>query len=361
MSYILIKNKKGQTSTEYVVLLAVSIIIFTILISVAYEQFSDIGKVKSRDTSVNSLKQIADAAKEVYLQGSGASKMVVVTFPSEVGDNSINIMNNSLHLSHAGSDITVPMDFPVYGSLATGPGTYEITLVSEGNQVRIGVSGFSVLPSYLTFSFCQSNVSQSGSQNLTFTNMEDSPIDVSLIMDWSYIDVTISTNNSVHLNPNESKVINVSAQISTSATGAYSGSIITTSANSTFSIPVSVTMLDCTCVGGAANITLKCTNVSYIKIKTYSNSTYGKEKVAFGLQPPVSVTTGNWSANSNITIDIKDPSNASVPGYPKTVQTNSTGGYFEQWQISGGYGIYTIYMNNSIVMVNTVFNAVGCS
>ncbi|MEM2974076.1 MAG: hypothetical protein QW112_00395, partial [Candidatus Micrarchaeia archaeon] len=89
---------KGQTSVEYVVLIAVSILFFVVIIVLAYEQFANIGQVQSRDISVNSLKKIAEAAKEVYLQGSGARKTVVVTFPPEVENNTINIMNNSLHL-----------------------------------------------------------------------------------------------------------------------------------------------------------------------------------------------------------------------------------------------------------------------
>ena len=357
----MLQMKKGQTSAEYVILLAVSIIFFLIIIIVAYGQFANMGQVKSRDISVNSLKQIAEAAKEVYLQGSGARKTVVVTFPPEVEDNSIVITNNSLHLKHAGTDISIPIDFPIYGNLPTEAGTYEIILVSEGNQVRVGTAEFSVTPSSITFSFCQSNSSQASAQNLTFTNLQNYSINLSLAVDWTQANITLGiSNSSLHLVAYGSQIVAVSTTLGVNMTGTYSGFITTNSSNTTTAVPVTVTTLDCTCYGTGAGANVSCTNVSYIRIKTYSNNSYVREKVAFDLPPNATITTGNWTANSTITLDIKDPSSNSVSGYPKNVQANSSGGYSEQWPVIGSYGTYTLIVNDSSISVNKIIQVTSC-
>jgi hypothetical protein len=353
---------KGQTSSEYVILLTISILFFLIIIVIAYEQFANIGSVKSRDISVNSLKQIAEAAKEVYLQGSGAQKMVVVTFPPEVEDNSITIQNNSLHLNHAGTDISMPVDFPVYGNLPNSSGTYELLLISEGSQVRIGVSDFSVNPSSLTFSFCQSNGSQTGMQNITFTNLHGYNLSINLSTDWIHTNATLSlSNSSLLLGAYASQNVLVSTNLGTNVTGIFSGSIEAKTANTTIIIPVTVETLDCVCTGGPGG-TGPCKNQSHVKIKTYANASYAKEKVAFDLPPNVVITLGNWTANITVTLDVKDVANTSISGYPKNVQTNSSGGYSETWNIGTyGTGAYTIYSNDSTITKTKIIQVTQCS
>jgi len=353
---------KGQTSSEYVILLTISILFFLIIIVIAYEQFANIGSVKSRDISVNSLKQIAETAKEVYLQGSGAQKMVVVTFPPEVEDNSITIQNNSLHVNHAGTDISIPVDFPIYGMLPNSSGTYEILLISEGSQVRIGVSDFSVNPSSFIFSFCQFNGSQTGSQNLTFTNLQSYPINITLSLDWSYTNATIAlSNSSPNLSAYGSQTMTVTANLGTNVTGTFSGSIEAKTANSTIIIPVTVETLDCVCTGTGTG-TGPCKNQSHVKIKTYANASYVKEKVAFDLPPNVVISLGNWTANITVTLNIKDVSNVSVSGYPKNVQVNSSGGYSETWNIGTyGTGQYTIFSNDSTITKTKIIQVTQCS
>jgi len=354
-------SRKGQTSSEYVILLAVSIIFFLIIIVIAYDQFANIGQVKSRDISVNSLKTIASAAKEVYLQGSGARKTVVVTFPPEVEDNSITIQNNSLHLKHAGTDISFPVDFPIYGTLPAEAGTYEIILISEGSQVKIGTADFSVSPSSLTFSFCQSNSSQSSSQNLTVTNLQNYSTNISLAVGWTYTNTTINiSNSSLALGAYASQTIAATATLGANMTGTFSGSITANSSNTTTTIPVTISTLDCFCTGQANVTNLTCTNVSYVRIKTYSNASYSQERLAFDLPPNATITTGNWTANTTITIDIKDPSNVSVSGYPANVVTNSTGGYATTWPAIGNYGNYTIIVNTTFITANTTIQVTPC-
>jgi len=119
--------------------------------------------------------------------------------------------------------------------------------------------------------------------------------------------------------------------------------------------------MDCICTGGSIqNVT--CTDASRIIIKTYSNSTYTHEKLAFSTSTTnVTITTGNWTANSNISIDIKDPSSTSVSGYPKVVTTNSSGGYQDIWPIVGPSGTYTVVTTDQIIVKNTTFSVLGCS
>jgi len=353
------KTHKGQTSIEYIILLAISILFFLVIIIIAYEQFANVGQVKSRDISVNSLKTIASAAKEVYLQGSGARKTVVVTFPPEVEDNSLGIVNNSLHLIHAGTDVSFPVDYPIYGNLPTSAGTYEITLISIGTAVQIGLAPFYTSPQSFAFDFCAATSILSSNDTLTVTNQQNETLDVTLAVDWTYANVTLGvSNSSLTLPANIPQNVTVSTNISTGAAiGSYTGSIILNTTNYSVSAPVTINIINCTCTSGPGGA---CTNLSYIHIKTYSNSSYSQEKVAFSAPTNTTITTGNWSANSTITIDIKDPSNASIPGYPKNVTTNSSGGYIDITPIIGPVGTYTVFVSD-IYSANTTFNLTGCS
>ena len=357
------KIHKGQVSIEYVILLAVSLIFFIAIIAIAYDQFAGIGQVKSRDISVNSLKTIASAAKEVYLQGSGARKTVVVTFPPEVEDNSIGITNNSLHLIHAGTDISFPVDYPIRGDLPTSAGTYEITLISIGTAVQIGMAPIFLSPPSLIFNFCAgANSTLSSNSTLSVTNQQNETMDVSLIVDWTYVNVTLNVSNSLlNLAPYDLYDAIVFANVSPSAeVGTYIGSIIANNTNYSTSIPVTVNVNNCTCSGTGPGSNATCTNVSYIRIKTYSNSSYTQEKVAFDTPRFTTITTGNWSPNTLITIDIKDPTNVSMIGYPKNVTTNSSGGYTDTTPIIGLVGTYTILISDTYA-TNTTFNLTGCT
>jgi len=87
-----------------------------------------------------------------------------------------------------------------------------------------------------------------------------------------------------------------------------------------------------------------------------------REKVAFDLPPNVVITLGNWTANSTVTLDVKDIANASVSGYPKDVQVNSSGGYSETWNIGTyGTGQYTIFSNDSTKTKTKIIQVTQCS
>jgi hypothetical protein len=100
--------------------------------------------------------------------------------------------------------------------------------------------------------------------------------------------------------------------------------------------------------------------VSYILVDTYNDSGYSSTHYSFTLPKMVTVSTDGWSSNSYVTLDLKDPTNISVSGYPKLVQTNSSGGYSEQWPTDSAYGNYVFIANWSSFFTNTTFSVLPC-
>jgi uncharacterized protein (UPF0333 family) len=335
---------KGQGAMEYLVLLAFSIIIFSIVAYYASEQVTIVNKQQKLEQAKLAVKEIADAATEVYQQGAGARKIVNVAFPEGVSGDGI-IINNSIHIVFEGSDIVYPLSFPISGSIPTTAGSHDISFVSYGNSVSIGVAEFSVSPSSISFSTCSNSSEQILTQTLTVENKMNTTNQINTTVTWSNSGSTLtSSENSFILNVSETKNVTVYLNISPNTVGQFNGNIEFLSSGYSFIVPVYLNSQAC----GVSS------NVSYILIDTYKDSVYSQPVDAFNVAN-VTITTANWLPNSWITIDLKYNNSISMTGYPKSVQVNDSGGYSEIWKASGPLGNYTIYVNDSTRITNTTF------
>jgi len=201
-------------------------------------------------------------------------------------------------------------------------------------------------------------MTQTQNKTLTFTNQKNSSITINLTKSWNHNETETDFNlsdSSIVLEIGESKTVAVTAIDYPYYIDTYSGSIIASTTdiiNYSLEIPITISVISCEGVSQ---------NISRVEILTFSNSSYIKEKKAFGIPQNVTITTGNWTETSSITIDILDPLHSSVSGYPKSVQTNSSGGYVDIWYVLGPTGTYTIYVNDSANTINTTFQLVSCT
>lgn len=342
------KGRRGQTSVEQVVLLALSFVIFTIVLFVASDQLANTSKVQTREKTIAVLERVKNAINEVYLQGAGARQTVLVDFPTEVEKDSFKIINNSLTVKLYGSDFSVKLDVPISGELPSG--TYYLEIISEGNSVSLGVPSLTVSPSFLVFSFCYSQNIQSAQSSLIFTNQKNFSLNINLTKNWTHsptANISLS-NTSLIIPPGESRDVTVTATLAANTTGLFSGKIVATSENYSRDIPISIDSKIC-----------GVSPVSYLLIATYKDENYSIESSNFTFPPNATITTGNWPPNSYITIKIFDPNAQLV--YQNTTQTNSSGIYSFVWPIVGALGNYTISVNSSSTFVNTTFSLVSCT
>jgi len=350
---------RGQLGIEYILLVSISIVMFIAIVFIANDQITALSRQQGLNNAKTALKSIADAANAVYAEGAGAKRVMTIVFPQGVEDSSPMIINNTLTLKYLGTDISFKLDFPISGTLPQAAGSYDIEIISQGGSVSVGVAPFTVSPSSLLFEFCSLNTSQVQAKALTFTNYQNNSLNISLSLNFNVTGVNVSvSSNSLNLSATPSngsvKEITVTASVSPNVLGTYSGVIYASTVN--YSTTVLITITASACGGGGG----PTTNVSYILIKTYKDSAYAVEKSAFDLPPNVTITTGNWSANVSLTLNILDPTNTSVSGYPKIVAANSTGGYSEITPIIGTVGNYTIIVNDPYVNLTKTIQVNPC-
>lgn len=342
-------NMNGQTSIEFVVLLAVSLIFFSVIMIIASDQISVLSKSQAREKALLTIKEIASAIDEVYAEGKGAKREVLVSFQG-AEQGSFRIVNKTVIVRIYGTDISQKLNAPVPDT--TLPiGNYYLEIISFGNIVSIGIPPFLVSPSSVSLAVCSPNETYELYYNITFQNNANESIIINLQKNWSN-DVNLTIENQVSLTINESKNSQLNFSIPANLIGLKSGKIIasteTSTANYTTFIPISLNLISCAGGGG----------VSYLIIDTYNESTYTNKSDNFYLPPNVTITTGNWPPNSNITIKIINP-NAQVI-YENTTQTNSTGEYSFVLKVFGPIGIYTINVNDSSMLINTTFELISC-
>lgn len=343
---------RGQTSTEYVVLLAVSLFFFAFVLTYVSDQISLMGRAKSTDAARSAVQSITDAARSVYYQGAGARQFVYVTFPEGTEEGSPRIVNNTVTLQLYRSDISYKTDFPIYGTLPNASGTYSLEIFSDGASVRVGILPFIVVPSSLFYSMCAANTSQSSNAVLSFTNNLATITKIDLVKTWpsSSVNLTLS-DSSLTLAQGESHNVPITVTAGANVAGTFSGTISANTTNYTMSIPVTVTVSAC----------YSLPSVAYGAIDTFKNSSYTDSKFVFTPAETIQITGGNWTSNSQVTVDIKNPASASVFGYPKNVPSDGSGNINDSWNTANATaGSYTIYANQTGTTKTKVITVKGC-
>ena len=343
---------RGQTSTEYVVLLAVSLFFFIFVLTYVSDQISLMGRAKSVDAARTAVKSIADAARSVYYQGAGARQFVYVTFPAGTEEGSPRIVNNTVTLQLYSSDISYKTDFPLYGTLPNASGTYRLEILSDGASVRVGILPFIVVPSSLFYSMCAANTSQSSNAVLSFTNNLEAVTKIDIVKTWPHTSVTLAlSDSSLTLAQGASYNVTVTVTAGANVTGTFSGTINANTTNYTMSIPVTVTVSPCYALP----------TIAYGAIDTFKNSSYTDSKFVFTPAETIQITGGNWTSNSQVTVDIKNPASASVSGYPKNVLSDGSGNINDSWNTANATaGAYTIYANQTGTTKSKIVTVKGC-
>jgi hypothetical protein len=104
----------------------------------------------SREKSLQSLENLADAVREVQIQGSSAEKQVDIYIPPEVDpENTGTTEANTIVVAlRDGSELVVPVDDCLVGSLPNEPGIHTV-IVRGGDCASIANNKFDVSPAYV--------------------------------------------------------------------------------------------------------------------------------------------------------------------------------------------------------------------
>jgi len=359
---------KGQAAVELVVILAVSLLVLFVIISISNDYITQLGSSKITTQARNSVDDLASAARQVYHQGEGARQQVLVTIPEGEDSSRSGVGNRTIRMNVLGSDIVATTDFEVRGRLPTKPGGYNVWVIAKKGYVLIGTLSLSADPGSVYAHFFSKNQSQTSQSGVTFINGGDSPILVNLTLNFPIGKVNVSLHNpsdaGFSLPSGGTWPVLLDLSVSDNAFGTYSGYLYANASNGDeliIDIIVDVTSLVCTnqtcpqCAGTT------CT-AKYSVIETFNDSTYINFKDIFEGSEPVTISGAGWQSSSKVTLDIKGPSGSSLPGYPRVVDTDSEGDFSIQWSPAGAMnGIYSVFTNDSVNQRSTSFNITKCT
>ncbi len=215
--------KKGQVSTEFLVIITIMFLLLSVVIYLVQEQKTSVDRIKSQSDTDNTISQIGAAAGDVYSQGEGARRRVFVQIPPGYDFEKSFVGNNLININVDGTDHAFTTDFEVRGSLPATYGGHWIWAISEGNKVRIGSVMFTVdrQSIYVLMDRGVQDVEQ-----ITIQNVYGKEINGTLSLLWDETDVTAQIDtNSFTLADEQTQVVAITFT-SGQLAGLYSGAMV---------------------------------------------------------------------------------------------------------------------------------------
>lgn len=217
------EGSKGQTSVEFLVLLAVGIVVLSVIVIIASGQTGDLAKIKEQNEAKNAVLDLSAAAKEVYAQGEGAKKQVYVIFPSSYEPSESYVSGKAIKLRARETDFVSEENFDVHGFLPGSSGAHWVWVISEGNKVRIGSAMISLSKNSI---YLIINKNSSATDSVDVISIWPSNINVSGILEWNNENVTLDAAPlSFSLSPNQVRTIGIETVANEQPVGFYNGKI----------------------------------------------------------------------------------------------------------------------------------------
>ncbi len=218
------KNKKGQTSTEFLVLLGIALFVLLVMVFISNAQLGDISTLKEQNDAKNAVRDLSSAAKDVYAQGEGAKKKVYIVLPSSYDPDASMIQNHSILLNARETDYIAIKGFEVHGNFPGTSGAHWVWVISEGNRVRIGSAMITTSKNSI---YILVDRNESSMTSFSIGSIWPSEITVTPATTWTPADVTASMDPSVsfNLNGGEDQTIELTFTANENAVGYYNGEI----------------------------------------------------------------------------------------------------------------------------------------
>ncbi|MEM0437955.1 MAG: hypothetical protein QXU54_01500 [Candidatus Micrarchaeia archaeon] len=351
------KGARAQSSVEILMLLAAVLFVILVGIFLSNEQMTTVSKTKEMNEARIFVDKLASAAEEVYYQGKGARKKVVVDVPTSIDPSSTKIVNNTILLKAGDSYLTASPAVPIRGMLPLIPGKQEVWVTSYGDYVRIGPPFINVIYDPLAYVLYERN---SRTSTIYIENVHTSDVNVSLWFEWPYdstIPLSVSPSfKSLSVSEQEDFVITVEA--TTGSAGIYDGLLAINSTDGnvidTVYLPITVYVFS-----EAGNQTLP---VFYANPNSWSQTTYGGATISKYIhfctlnlsvnrvEFSKSGTAGGWVWNTGAVGPI--PPNSCVPKqFSITVPAGQPSGTYTGAITAIADGTYTATVSLSITVM----------
>jgi|GEM_PF-1259719 len=129
---------RGQSSTEFLLLFAAAVAVFAILYAVTIGRGDAFNSSNLELSANNVVNDLANAAREVHAQGSGARKIVTINMPRSYDPGNSRISQNAIILRAKNTDYVRTFSFTLQGSMPESTGTYYWVVENDGTSIVIG-------------------------------------------------------------------------------------------------------------------------------------------------------------------------------------------------------------------------------
>ncbi|MEA3342632.1 MAG: hypothetical protein U9Q92_00560 [archaeon] len=132
-------KKNGQASTEYLIVIGISLLLLTPIILIGNNALVDLKHTSDSVVAQDAVDQIKEMSQIVYAQGSPAKMTRKVKFPGNIISTTVSDQTIVIRLSYKSlsTDRHATMDFNVSGSLPTTSGTHKICVEAIDYGVNI--------------------------------------------------------------------------------------------------------------------------------------------------------------------------------------------------------------------------------
>ncbi len=364
------QNRKAQVGIEYLALLAIVLLVILPIAYYAYLNITVNGDTVEAQTAVS---RIVDAANFVAAEGPGATTQVQITLPNSYDSNKSYLNNTLININldlSGGKDTLGVANQILLGNLPVTSGTYQLTVSARNGYVYIsGGTGLDVEPLLIDVTSQPVNASTTLSETVVYTNLDQAyPITVQSNLTWPYnsgvlINFNDPSDTLFTLNPETSRNVVLNINLTTSAYGTYTGSIVANASNGdvrTVNIIVEVSNTTCNiCQTCPSGVTCNATSIS---IQTFKDSGYTIPKYAFNPMNNIMLTSSGWPVNFNLSMSLFNTTGM-VAGFPINVTSDSNGNVSTSISaVALNAGSYTVYLNdtNAGVSRSASFSVVNC-
>ncbi|MFA6489278.1 MAG: hypothetical protein WCT52_01205 [Candidatus Micrarchaeia archaeon] len=247
---------RAQASVETITVFGISMLIVLAFMVSGLNMMSDSSRLQQENDAYNSAHDLATAADEVYSQGEGASKTVLIKLPaSTVFDTNLTYIGKPENQSsNASAESRIVMinygtgetnalaNEPISGSFPSARGNYRMKVVSRGNYVAIYPSLVEISQYSVHASMAQNETRQ---YELDFYRISGEQVNVTITSGWAFSDVNCTVSSSAFSPEPGGTTITVSISASSTASGFYSSTLhvnatATSGATETILLPVNV-------------------------------------------------------------------------------------------------------------------------
>ncbi len=234
--------RRGQSSVELLMVLAISLAILASLVNFTTEHVSNLQKEQAVNSAKDSLNRLVREIDLVYRSGPGNVREIILPFPAGIDANHSQLQNNSIILRLYGSDISAAATPSLQGVVPTSEGLQRIRLVSYSNHVAISL--VSVIADKDSIYVAMARDSNTTS-DVTFTNYNSNSADVNFSLAWTHTlagaSIPISTTT---IASGESYTLDINFSAGGTAQGNYVGFLTASStagsSSEQLSIPINV-------------------------------------------------------------------------------------------------------------------------